>query len=272
MPCSRLTAAIFILALTATAPLVAQPATGTTPRLEVGLDVAMAGPDGGFDRMRPVVAPRVTLNVSPRTALVVSADVFTTKQTFAFDESWEDSHLLLAEVRRALVQTGRFAMSGLVGTGIGHRRRFQPEITYGGRTPIMQPAVLYEGAGPEFTLGVGVEQRVAPRLALRQEVRVILGKTSEFRAQAGVSVPVGRYPAHFDPVLTRTGRRPDSLRNGTTIGAVVGAAVMTGFVGFLAHSLCEGDCENLAAGLAIGAGYGAATGALTGAMIDSFIE
>ncbi len=263
---------VIAFALAIAAPAWAQPSSGTTPRLEVGIDAAVAGPDGGTNQARVVVAPRLTINVSPRTALLLSGDAFTTKQTFAYDASWEDSHLLTVEVRRALVQTGRFAMGGIAGGGIGRQRRFQPEFTFGDRNPITQPATLYEHTGPEFTLGLGLEQRVAPRLALRQEVRVILGQASEFRAQAGVSVPIGRYTVPFEPPLARNGQRPDSLRNGTRIGAIIGAAAMTGFVGFLAHSLCEGDCENLGAALALGAGYGAATGALTGAMIDSFIE
>lgn len=273
MFCLRLIVPVFILALLTAAPLAAQQPAGSTPRIEVGIDGAIAGPDGGTDQARVVVAPRLTVNVSPRTALILSGDAFTTKQTFGFDASWEDSHLLTVEMRRALIQTGRFAMSGLAGAGVGYRRMFQDEFTIPGRDgPVVQPSRLYTNTGPEFTLGLGLEQRVATRLALRQEVRVILGETSEFRAQAGVSVPLGRYPVQFDPPLTRSGQRPDSLRNGTGIGALVGAAVMTGFVGFLAHSLCEGDCENLGAALAVGAGYGAGAGSLTGAMIDSFIE
>lgn len=272
MFCLRLVVPVIAFALVIAAPVSAQQSSLTTPRLEAGVDAAVAGPDGGTDRARAVVTPRLTVNLSPRTALLVSADAFTTRQTFGFDASWEDSHLVTVEVRRALVQTGTFAMSGLVGGGVGRTRRFQPEFTYGDRNPITQPAALYTNTGPEFTLGLGFEQRVAPRLALRQEVRVILGEASEFRAQAGISVPFGRYPTQFQAPRTRSGQRPDSLRNGTTIGAVVGGAVMASFVGFLAHSLCEGDCENLGAALALGAGYGAATGALTGAMIDSFVE
>jgi len=271
--CLRFVTPVFAIALATAVPVAAQQPEAGTPRLELGLDAAIAGPDGGTDHARTVVAPRLTVHLSPRTAVILAGDAFTTRQTFDFDASWEDSHLVTVEMRRALVQTGRFAMSGLVGGGVGRTRRFQPEFTYPRPDGvIVQPARLYTDTGPEFTLGVGVEQRVAPRLALRQEVRVILGETSEFRAQAGVSVPFGRYPTRFAPPLTRSGQRLDSLRNGTGIGALVGAAVMTGFVGFLAHSLCEGDCENLGAALAVGAGYGAGAGALTGAIIDSFIE
>lgn len=272
MFCLRLALPVVVFVLAIAAPVSARQSSEAMPRVEVGLDAAIAGPDGGTDQARAVVAPRLTINISPRTALLLSGDGFTTKQTFAFDTSWEDSHLLTIEVRRALVQTGRFAMSGIVGGGVGRTRRFQPEFTYGDRNPIVQPAALYTNIGPEFTLGLGLEQRVAPRLALRQEARVILGAASEFRAQAGVSVPIGRYSLQFDAPLTRSGQRPDSLRNGTRLGAIIGAAAMTGFVGFLAHSLCEGDCQNFGAGLAFAAASGAGAGALTGAIVDSFIE
>jgi hypothetical protein len=61
----------------------------------------------------------------------------------------------------------------------------------------------------------------------------------------------------------------DSVKNGTIIGAVVGAAVMGGFVTFLCHALKEpGDppCWK-SSGLAIAIGAGA--GALGGAGIDA---
>ena len=63
----------------------------------------------------------------------------------------------------------------------------------------------------------------------------------------------------------------DSLKNGTIIGAVVGAAVMGGFVTFLCHALKEpGDppCWH-SSGLAIAIGAGA--GALGGAGIDALL-
>jgi hypothetical protein len=63
----------------------------------------------------------------------------------------------------------------------------------------------------------------------------------------------------------------DSVKNGAIIGAVVGAAVMGGFVTFLCHALKEpGDppCWK-SSGLAIGIGAGA--GALGGAGIDALL-
>lgn len=270
---SRLVALIFV-AVTAfgASSLGAQEVSPRTPRLEAGLDVAIAGPDGSFnDPARLVLVPRLTVNMSPRTALTVLTDVFAHRRYIG--ESWADGHVVTAELRRGLVQTDRFRMSGLVGGGYGWTRFFQPEYSYLIRgEPVIVPASTHTTTGPEFTLGLSAEQRMASRLALRQEVRVVLGEVSEFRAQLGVSVPLGRFPARFDPPLTRTGRRPDSLRNGTAIGAIVGSAAMTGFVAFIASALCEGECDNLGPALVAGAGYGAGAGALAGAMIDSFRE
>jgi hypothetical protein len=269
---SRLVALLSVGIMLATAaPLVAQPSSTDTPRLEVGVEASVAGPDRGFDQARAVVAPRLTMNLTPRTALSVSGDLFVNRQYIG--ESWGESRVVIAEMRRGLVQTGRFAMSGLVGGGFGRSRFFQPEYTYLVRNALVTvPASTYTTTGPVVTLGVGFEQRVAPRLALRQEVRAVLGRVSEVRAHVGVSVPIGRYPAQFDPPLTRSGRRPDSLVNGTRLGAIIGAAAMAGFVGVLSDLLCEGECDNIAGPVAIGAGYGAGAGALTGALIDSFWE
>ncbi|MCC7043812.1 MAG: hypothetical protein IT183_08115 [Acidobacteria bacterium] len=263
---------LLILIVSATAaPLFAQPSSADTPRLEVGLDAALAGPDGDFDEVRTILAPLLTVNLSPRTALSVSGDLFVNRQYIG--ESWVDSRVVTAELRRGLVHTGRFAMTGLVGGGLGWSRFFQPEYTYVSRNEtVTVPASTHTTAGAELTLGVGFEQRVGPRLALRQEVRAVLGELSEVRAQFGVSVPLGRYPARFAPLLTRDGRRPDSLANGTRIGAIIGAAAMAGFVGVLSDALCEGDCDDIAGPVALGAGYGAGVGALIGALIDSFRE
>ena len=211
------------------------------------------------------------MNLSPRTALSFSGDVLAQRDYFG--ESWADTRIVTAQLHRKLWQTERFAMSGIVGGGVGRSRFFQPAFSYPGRDgTIVEPASFHTSKGGEFTLGVGAQQLIASRLALRQEAKVVLGEVSEFRAHLGVSIPFGRFPTRFQPQLARSGGRPDSLKNGTGIGAVVGAAVMTGFVSFLAQALCEGDCENLGAAVAVGAVYGGGAGALTGAIIDSFIE
>jgi hypothetical protein len=243
------------------------------PGLEIGVDASLAGGDVGSERSHVRVSPRLTVNVSPRTAFVVSGDVMTTKRAFGFDESWEDSRLVTVELRRALLQTGSLAVYGVTGGGVGYRRLFRDEFVIPGPFgPTVLPSLQRNEVGGEVTLGIGAEQRVATRLALRQEVRLNLGEVSELRAQAGVSVPLGRYLPEFETPRTRSGGRPDSLRNGTGLGALIGAAAVAGFVGFLGSALCEGECENLPAAVAIGAGYGAAAGALSGAVVDSFIE
>ena len=68
-----------------------------------------------------------------------------------------------------------------------------------------------------------------------------------------------------------SGNQRDSVANGAIIGAVVGAAIMGGFVTFLCNALKEpGDpsCWK-SSGLAIGIGAGA--GALGGAGIDALL-
>jgi hypothetical protein len=261
-----LIALLAMLVLPAT--LVAQSPSETTPRLEAGLDLSGAGPDGGFDEQaRAILAPRLTINVTQRTALVLSGDLFTTRRTIG--DSWAESRVVIAEVRRALVRTGRFSMSGLVGGGIGWTRTFQPEYSYLlWNERVTVPASMRTSAAPEVTMGLGFDQRIGSRLALHQEVRAVLGEVSELRGTLGVSVPFGRYPERFAPLQARRGGTPDSLRNGTTIGAVIGAAALGSFVAFLGNLLCEGECDS-SGPIAVGAVYGAGAGALTGALIDS---
>ena len=261
-----------VLSIFATAsPLLAQVSSGGLPRLEIGLDAAVATPDNITEQARPILSPRLTLNVSPRTAVSVSGDLLTTRDYIG--ESWADARVVTAEMRRGLWQADRFALRGLIGGGYGWSEFFQPEYSYLVRNePVVVPAHIYRTTGPEFVLGVGAEQRIDPRLALRQEVKVVLGELSEFRAHVGVSVPIGRYSPRFEPLQARDGGRPDSLRNGTGIGAIIGAAALASLVGFLGNLLCEGDCENMGPAIAAGAGYGAAAGAVLGAMTDSFIE
>jgi hypothetical protein len=263
---------LFFLAVTLTAaPVLAQEPSGSLPALEIGLDAAIAAPDVISEQARVILAPRVVTNLSRRTALHVSGDALARRDYFG--DSWADTRVFTAEMHRHLWQTERFSLSGIVGGGVGRSQFYQPPYRYqGGGEIVTVPAYTYTSTGGEFTLGVGARQLIAPRLVLRQEAKVVLGEVSEFRAQLGVSVPIGKFPPRFEPLRARSGGRPDSLRNGTGIGAVVGAAVMTGFVAFLANALCEGDCENLGAAVAVGALYGGGAGALTGAMVDSFIE
>jgi hypothetical protein len=75
------------------------------------------------------------------------------------------------------------------------------------------------------------------------------------------------------PVQPKAAREQrDSLKNGTIIGAIVGAAVMGGFVTFLCNALQEpSDPSCLGASLTaigIGAGAGAAGGLAIDALLD----
>lgn len=248
----------------------AQESAPPEPRLELGVDAAVAS-GGGVDEVHGLIAPRLTINITPRTALTVSGDLFTRRDYFG--DSWSDSRIVTAELKRGLWRNDRVALSGLVGGGVGWTEFFQPESRYFvANQPVIVPASRFTTTGGEVTLGVGVEQRIAPRLALREEVRAVLGNVAEFRAAVGVTVPLGRYAPRYEAFTARDGGRPDSLRNGTRLGAIIGAAALSGFVAILGHSLCEGDCTNLGAAVALGAGYGAGGGALIGAIADSLRE
>jgi hypothetical protein len=63
---------------------------------------------------------------------------------------------------------------------------------------------------------------------------------------------------------------PDSLVNGTVVGAAAGGASLGAFVALIADALCDSsECDNLGPTLA-GVAYGAGFGAVVGALIDSF--
>lgn len=66
---------------------------------------------------------------------------------------------------------------------------------------------------------------------------------------------------------------PDSLSNGTGIGAGIGAAAFGGFISWLNVALCEseGGCPAIGPAL-VGGAYGAAIGGVAGALIDSLID
>ena len=66
-------------------------------------------------------------------------------------------------------------------------------------------------------------------------------------------------------------RQRDSVKNGAVIGALIGAAIMGGYVTFLCNALQEpGDPSCLGSAL-LGFGLGAGTGALGGAGIDALM-
>ena len=64
----------------------------------------------------------------------------------------------------------------------------------------------------------------------------------------------------------------DSVKNGTIIGAIVGAAIFGGFVTFLCNALQEPSDRSCLGSALLGMGRGAGAGALGGAGIDALIS
>ena len=270
----RLITTLFIAVIAAAASVHAQEPRGGRPLVEIGVDAVAAASDGDPDDVKVMGAPRVTVNFSPRTSLVVIGDAIGIRENSG--EFWDEKTIVTAEIRRALVHAGRFSVGGTFGGGLGQSRSFHPGFSYiapGRNDVIVAPPSISSERSVEGSFGLNLQQILGAGLSLHQDVRFVFGEVaSEIRLQAGVSIPIGRYAPRFEPLRARSGGRPDSLVNGATWGALIGGAAMAGFFGFLANALCEGECENFGGGLAVSALYGAGPGALAGAIIDSYVE
>ena len=169
------------------------------PDLEIGLDVAVAKDlYGGSGRPW---GPRVLFNLSSDTALAIFGEVSVPKGR-SFNYSWR-SRLMGFEMSQVLAREGMGTASLIAGAGVSHRRAVYPQ-------PIMQ--VKSQATGevlrtitrpdrvetrllPAIILGGGVGVRIGRHLSFHQDVRFVLaGDGSELRLQAGVTVPIGRYP------------------------------------------------------------------------------
>ena len=64
----------------------------------------------------------------------------------------------------------------------------------------------------------------------------------------------------------------DSLKNGTLIGAAIGAAVMGGFVTFLCNALREPSDPSCLGSSLMAVGIGAGAGAVGGLAVDALID
>ncbi len=133
------------------------------------------------------LGPRVTFNLSPETALVFVADARTTTRN-----SNSDASLYALELRRPIDAGDRLTISWMLGGGVSKRRDVSRRYTSQGITYPERVTRRNTGA---VTLGIGFDQRVAGRLSLRQDFRMIMaGEGSEARAQFGIGLPIGRYP------------------------------------------------------------------------------
>lgn len=182
------------------------------PAVEVGASLAVATSDWLTDVPRVSLAPRLTVNLTERTAVAVWGDVFSPKQYF--DAYWQDEYRGGIEARRLLYGDGALRVSGLAGAYVQRHRIYNPPFTFPGQDPRFNiPESLGVWWRPAFSLGLGLNQRLSPQLDLHEDVRVVLSdEAAEFHAQVGVSMPFRRYPS--EPVTRTTAYGPTTLRTG----------------------------------------------------------
>jgi hypothetical protein len=149
----------------------------------------------------------------------------------------------------------------------GHSEGFDASVTVGVTVPIGR--YLARRAGQSAQVGSG-------RVRTGQRIWVT---TSDGRTLDGY---VGDISSSSIEILRESGREsldmtqvrrvdtPDSVRDGVTRGALIGAAGLGVFTGILSTSICE--CHDATAVLVTMtfAGLGAGSGALIGGVIDSF--
>ena len=177
-------------------PAAARQAGVPGPVVEVGASAAVALPDIDPSDARVAWAPRLTMNLSGRDAVSVTADVVLSKQYFG-SGSWEDTWRTGVEAERLLHGDGRLRVSALAGAGLQRFRLYRAAYALPGRDgPEEVPASLTETWRPAFSFGLGLGQRLAPQLELREDVRLVLAERgSEVQFQLGLDVPIGRYPS-----------------------------------------------------------------------------
>jgi hypothetical protein len=171
------------------------------PPVEVGGQLAALGAFGEGLHMRAMVGPRVTVNLSQRNALEVSADVMVP----SFDRGRIDGSYFLQYKRmlraRSAINANNIFMT--VGTGgyFFHRRigeRHQPRVD---GSVVVFPARTHAKLSPTrmATFSVGLEHRLNERFAARLEGGglALLDQNGYigFRLLAGLAVPIGGYRA-----------------------------------------------------------------------------
>jgi hypothetical protein len=161
------------------------------PTVEIGVDVAVRPSADDTGTVTPV-GPRVTWNLSPWTALVISVDAAKVRQVSLI--GWEDSRVGLVELRRALRQTGQRTISGFVGVGVSRIRSVHPGFASTGN-PMPGTTSDETSTAAVVSLGLAFEQRLGAHVAVHEDLRVLVGEVGGVSGQVGLIVPVGRYPA-----------------------------------------------------------------------------
>ena len=187
---------LFLLSLPATTALAQEI---RVPPIEIGGQVTALGALGEGLHMRALTGPRLTVNLSQRNAVEVSADVMVP----SYDRGRLDGLYFLQYKRllhpRSAVNANTIYMT--VGTGgyFFHRRvgeRHQPRVD---GSVVVFPARTESTLSPTriATFSVGLEHRLSETFAARVEAGGV-GLLDQdgflgFRLLAGVSIPIGGF-------------------------------------------------------------------------------
>lgn len=239
-------------------------------------------------------SPRITLNLSPLTAVEAAAD-FRPRDQVPFGASIS-GQAGSVHWRQALLSAGRWQVFGVLGAGASRRVQNLPEQIFEGRDgPQVFPAQTLIDSSLAVHLGPAVQFEAARWLALRGDLRLTLSHTGGLRGMVGAVVPLGAFragnrPSLFSPTPARA--EWQRLRPGhevwitTASGSLVHgeiASVSGANINVLQQlgpvavpiddvRLIEGR-DSLLNGAAIGAGGGALSGAvLFGWAASAFCE
>jgi hypothetical protein len=169
----------------------AQVSTAGSPRFEIGGQVGPSVFVGGGVFLG--VGPRLTLNVTPRDAVELTADILPgTEYSGIFG-------LYFVQYKR-IVRPGDRRHSAIfmtVAPGGTFRYYRSPERRHeraDGSTVINPAYTSAELGGPLFVSGgVGVERVLARHIAARAEVQAVFSNVVGIRGVVGVSIPLGAY-------------------------------------------------------------------------------
>jgi hypothetical protein len=203
---------LLAMSLVAAAPHVAGAQGLFGPGVEVGMDFGAGMADGDSAERRGTIGPRVTLHLAPRNALVFFGDAASSR---VGERSWYRTQLFGAQFRRAIYESGGFTFNGVAGMGAARHEEFTAAFPSVGRDnqPIIIPESHETSTSPMVQFGVNLEQRLAERLSIRGEFLMVGAEdASEYRLQAGFSVPLRPYSSTRTSVSTAYGSTP--LRTG----------------------------------------------------------
>jgi len=161
-------------------------------------------------------SPRITLNLTPTTALEGTADIRPAQQT-SFARLSGQAYSL--HWRQTLFTSGRWQVFGVLGAGGGRLVHDVPDI------PDVSPAYTYVDSGLAAHLGPAVQFEAARWLALRADLRLTAGNGSGIRGMVGAVVPLGRFRAGDRPA---GGKAPLAAWGRVTPGREVWVTTSTG--------------------------------------------